>query len=86
MTASRFTPELLDELHLLCLYNLSTTQEGLKVHASSAAPGLVAAAGRLHAKGLLSQADGGYLTSLGRDAAAHAQDLLGILESAGVTT
>jgi len=33
----------------------------------------------LHAKGLTSQPDGGYLTSLGRDAAEHAQSLLTIL-------
>jgi len=33
----------------------------------------------LHAKGLITQADGGYLTSLGRDAAEQAQTLLTIL-------
>ena len=34
---------------------------------------------RLHEKGLISEADGGYLTSLGIDAAEHAQGLLTIL-------
>jgi uncharacterized protein (TIGR02647 family) len=37
----------------------------------------------LHAKGLITQADGGYLTRLGREAAEHAQAMLGIL-TAGV--
>ncbi len=36
---------------------------------------------RLHQKGLISAADGGYLTSLGLDAAEHAQALLTILNS-----
>ena len=27
-----FTPELIDELELLALFNLNNTQEGLKVH------------------------------------------------------
>jgi len=34
----------------------------------------------LHAKGLIDQPDGGYLTSLGLDAAEHAQVLLNILK------
>lgn len=33
----------------------------------------------MHAKGLVTQADGGYLTSLGREAAEYAQTMLGIL-------
>ena len=73
-----FTPELVAELELLSLYNLANTQEGLKVH-QAAAPQAVAAAKRLHDKGLLTQPDGGYLTSLGLDAAEHAQALLIIL-------
>ncbi|SDK29643.1 TIGR02647 family protein [Billgrantia gudaonensis] len=86
MTQARFTPERLDELNLLCLFNLDTTQEGLKVHAGSAPAEAVDAAVRLHAKGLLTQADGGYLTSLGVDAARHAQDLLRILTAPELTT
>jgi uncharacterized protein (TIGR02647 family) len=73
-----FTPELIEELKLLTLYNLSTTQEGIKVH-KTAEPAAIAAARRLHAKGLITQADGGYLTSLGMDAAKHAQALHTIL-------
>ena len=41
------------------------------------------AALRLHAKGLITQPDGGYLTRLGREAAERAQAMLGIL-TAGV--
>ncbi|GGH90371.1 TIGR02647 family protein [Pseudomonas fluvialis] len=74
-----YTAELIAEAELLALFNLDNTQEGLKVH-HSAAPATVAAAQRLHAKGLISQADGGYLTSLGLDAAEHAQALLRILQ------
>ncbi|WP_296217585.1 TIGR02647 family protein [Pseudomonas sp. UBA2684] len=73
-----FTPELIAELELLALFNLGNTQEGLKVH-HVAAPQAIAAAQRLHAKGLTTQTDGGYLTSLGLDAAEHAQTLLTIL-------
>jgi uncharacterized protein (TIGR02647 family) len=72
------TPDLLDEIMLLGLYNLATTQEGLKVH-KTAEPSAIAAARRLHEKGLITQADGGYLTSLGIDASEHAQALLTIL-------
>ena len=40
-----WTPEMIAELEVLCLYNLDSTQEGLKVH-SSAGPERVAAAQR----------------------------------------
>mgnify|MGYP003391943201 FL=1 len=73
-----WTPEIIAELEVLCLYNLDSTQEGLKVH-SSAGPERVAAAQRLFEKGLLSQDDGGYLTSLGLETAAHAQAVLTVL-------
>ncbi|QLC73300.1 TIGR02647 family protein [Pseudomonas sp. LPB0260] len=73
-----FTPDLVAELELLALFNLGNTQEGLKVH-HVAAPQAIAAAQRLHDKGLVTQTDGGYLTSLGLEAAEHAQSLLTIL-------
>ena len=76
-----YTPELVAELEILALFNLGNIQEGLKVH-QTAAPAAIAAAKRLHAKGLIDQADGGYLTSLGRDAAEQAQTLLTILTTA----
>ncbi|WP_433885664.1 TIGR02647 family protein [Pseudomonas vranovensis] len=73
-----FTPELIAELEVLALFNLDSSQEGIKVHAT-AAPARVAAAKRLNEKGLIDQPDGGYLTQLGRDAAENVQVLLNIL-------
>lgn len=74
-----YTTELIEELNLLARYNLSTTQEGIKVH-GNAPSSVVAATQRLFGKGLVSQVDGGYLTGLGRDAAEHAQGALAILK------
>ncbi len=73
-----YTPELIAELEILALFNLANIQEGLKIH-HTAAPSAVAAVRRLYDKGLVDAADGGYLTSLGLDAAEHAQSLLTIL-------
>ncbi|UVE17662.1 TIGR02647 family protein [Pseudomonas sp. LS44] len=73
-----YTPELIAELEILALYNLANHQEGLKVH-NNANPRAQGAIARLHDKGLVNQADGGYLTSLGLEAAEHAQALLTIL-------
>lgn len=76
-----YNPEIMEELNILVRYNLKTTLEGLKIHSSSARPEVIAAAQRLFDKGLTSQADGGYLTELGRQAAQHAQDLLLIMHN-----
>lgn len=73
-----WTPEIIAELEVLCLYNLDSTQEGIKVRSSAGAE-RIAATQRLFAKGLVSQADGGYLTSLGLETAAHAQAVLTVL-------
>jgi len=73
-----FTATSLDEINLLCRFNLDTTQTGLKIH-SSADASVVSAAQRLHEKGLITQPDGGYLTALGQHAAQHAQQLSQIL-------
>ncbi len=75
-----YTPEMLHELNLLALFNLDSMQAGVKIHANAGAE-TVAAAGRLHERGLVTQVDGGYLTPLGREAAEHAQSLLDILAS-----
>lgn len=60
--------------------NLTTTQQGIKVH-KSADPAIIVAMQRLHNKGLVTEIDGGYLTDLGREAAEHAQAALTILTS-----
>ncbi|MEO8408958.1 MAG: TIGR02647 family protein [Propionivibrio sp.] len=73
-----FTSDLVHELNTLIRFDLDTSQQGLKVHKTASAE-LIAAFRRLHAKGLLTQTDGGYLTSLGREAAEHAHVMLGLL-------
>ncbi|HGA2316476.1 TPA: TIGR02647 family protein [Pseudomonas putida] len=75
-----FTPELIAELEVLALFNLDSSQEGIKIHAN-ASPALVAAAQRLYEKQLTDQPDGGYLTSLGHDAVESVQLLLNILKA-----
>ena len=76
-----FSSELVEELNVLAQYNLSTTQEGIKVHQNTASGSVQLAVKRLFDKGLITQDDGGYLTTLGRDAAEHAQGALAILNS-----
>jgi len=73
-----YSPDLMAELDILCLFDLSTTQAGIKVH-SNANEAAIAAAVRLHDKGLLTQPDGGYLTALGHETAEHAQALLRLI-------
>jgi len=73
-----FTPDLVHELNTLIRFDLDTGQQGIKVHKTADAE-VISAVQRLFAKGLVTQADGGYLTSLGREAAEHAQAMLGLL-------
>ena len=70
-----YSPEQIHELDVLIRYNLDSTFRGIKVH-RTANPEMIEAVKRLHAKGLVTQVDGGYLTDLGRKAAEHAQTLL----------
>ena len=76
----QISAELVSEIKVLTMFDLSTTQQGIKVH-HDAEQTLISATERLFQKGLISQVDGGYLTGLGRDAALHAHDLLTILTS-----
>lgn len=73
-----YSQELLDELNVLMQFDLSSTQEGIKIH-SSAALELIKAAERLHSKGIVTQTDGGYLTQLGIECAEKAQALYSVL-------
>jgi uncharacterized protein (TIGR02647 family) len=66
------------EIRVLTLFNLDSAMEGIKVHQSADADTLDAIK-RLHDKGLVTQADGGYLTDLGIHCAEHLQVALGIL-------
>ena len=72
------TVELIEEVKILTHFNLTSIQEGIKVH-GSANPDAVSAAKRLFDKGFISQDDGGYLTDLGIEAAEHAQAVIRIL-------
>ena len=73
-----FSIELAQELNALLRFDTHDTQHGIKVH-TTAAPELIAAMSRLHARGLITQDDGGYLTPLGREAGEHARTLIGLL-------
>jgi uncharacterized protein (TIGR02647 family) len=75
-----FSLENLVELDVLMLFDLSTSQEGIKIH-KRAEPAVIAAAQRLFDGGFITQVDGGYLTPLGREAAEHAQALFTMLNA-----
>lgn len=72
------TVELIEEIKMLTHFNLTSIQEGIKVH-GSANPEAISAAKRLFDKGLITQDDGGYLTDLGIEVAEHTQAILRIL-------
>lgn len=76
-----FSNDHIAELNLLSRFDSPSSLAGLKVHSHQAEPETVAAAERLHQKGLITQKDGGYLTSLGCETLEHTQKLLGILTS-----
>ena len=78
----RFNPARMEELNILSLFDLSTTLEGIKVH-KAAGPEAIAATERLHAQGLITLKDGGYLTPLGVRAAEHVRALLTLLDPDG---
>ena len=67
------------EFELLNLFELSSAQQGLKIH-HDADPNRLVAGKRLYDKKLTTQADGGYLTPLGIQAAEHVQALITIMQ------
>ena len=75
-----YTPENIAELDILMLFDLCTSQAGIKIH-KTAKPTAIAAANSLFKKGFITQEDGGYLTSLGIVAAEHAQNLYTLLNT-----
>ncbi len=68
-----FNADMVAELNLLLLFPEQSLMQGLKVHHNDASSEMVAAAQRLYDKGIVTQADGGYLTDLGYDLADHAR-------------
>lgn len=75
-----YTADNIAEIEVLMLFDLSTTLEGVKIH-TTADPDIISAAKRLFEKGFITQKDGGYLTSLGSEAAEHAQSLFTMLDA-----
>jgi uncharacterized protein (TIGR02647 family) len=65
---------MVEELNLILKFPNKSLMQGLKVR-KDAAPEVIAAAKRLHEKGIVQQPDGGYLTDLGHDLAEHVQVL-----------
>lgn len=70
--------DMIHEMELLLKFDPESMQHGLKIH-SDAASAVIAATRRLHDKGLIDQPDGGFLTSLGHEAAEHARAIHQIL-------
>jgi uncharacterized protein (TIGR02647 family) len=68
----------MEELNLLLQFDSSSMERGIKVH-SNARLEVIAACQGLYARGLITQADGGYLTDAGVEALAHVQTLAGLL-------
>ena len=71
--------EFLEDLELLSLFNLDSSQGGIKIH-HEAAPERIAAAKRLFQKNFITLEDGGYLTTLGMEAAGHTHALVTMLQ------
>lgn len=69
-----FNSQMVEELNLILKFPNKSLMQGLKVR-KDADPEVIAAAKRLHEKGIVQQPDGGYLTDLGHDLAEHVQVL-----------
>ncbi|WP_373091272.1 TIGR02647 family protein [Zhongshania sp.] len=70
--------DILDEIRVLTQFNPASALEGIKVH-HTADPSTIAATERLFAKELITQADGGYLTSSGLEVIRHLDSLMTVL-------
>lgn len=68
-----------DQIEVLLHFNVDNTLQGIKIH-HDARPGLVEAAQQLFEIGLITEADGGYLTDLGHEAAEHLTQALHIMK------
>lgn len=72
--------DLVEEMELLLKFDLSSARVGLKIHSNADAE-VIAAAKRLYHKELVEHEDGGFLTTLGHEAAEHLQAVRQILTS-----
>ena len=71
-------PELIDELNLLRRFSMRGPM-AMELH-DNPDPAVIAAAGRMFAKGLITAADGGELTDSGRQAIENLERLLNLLD------
>ena len=71
-------PELIDELALLRRFSMGGPV-AMNVH-DNPDPAIVAAAERMHEKGLITEPDGGELTDIGREAIEHMEKLFNLLD------
>ena len=71
-------PELIDELTLLRRFSMGGPV-AMDVH-DNPDPAIVAAAERMHQKGLITEPDGGQLTDSGREAVEHMDRLFNLLD------
>ena len=71
-------PELVEELNLLRRFGMGGPV-AMDVH-DNPDPAVVAAAERMHEKGLITQPDGGELTDNGREAVEHMNRLFNLLD------
>ncbi|MCP3686959.1 MAG: TIGR02647 family protein [Gammaproteobacteria bacterium] len=62
--------ELIEELNLLSRYRMNPSAAGIEI-GQAAEAGIIAAAQRLHEKGIITRPDGGALTDSGREALEH---------------
>ena len=73
-------PAFLADLNLLAQFDSKNLEQGLKLHQGSD-ESLRAAALRLHAKGVITAPDGGYLTPCGVSLLEHLEHLVQALQS-----
>ncbi|MDP4912306.1 TIGR02647 family protein [Reinekea sp.] len=78
-----FKPSSIEALNLLLQFDRANQGSGIKVH-SNARPEVIAACELLFAKGLIDQADGGFLTDAGLEALLHVQVLASLLNEHAV--
>ena len=71
-------PELIDELTLLRRFSMGGPV-AMDVH-DNPDPAIVAAAERMHEKGLITEPEGGQLTDSGREAVEHMERLFNLLD------
>ena len=71
-------PELIDELNLLRRFSMGGPV-AMDVH-DNPDPTVIAAAGRMFEKGLITSEDGGELTANGQEAIEHMERLLNLLD------